>query len=367
MYKPLFQQISRGLLVLFILMMGYFLTVLTFEYIFPFLIAVLLAMMLHPFVHFLERLKIPRAIGTITVIIIIFIFIFGFLFLIITEIIQGTAFLAERIPTFFEKTVTTIDQWVADKLIPFYQSVSSYFHTLNESQQVAIQEYFQKLLNDIATNGAFLLQEFFLNFPNYIAVIPNSLSFIIFTILATFFITKDWNSIYYLLKKYSPLRLQLNVKDFFSHLKKAVSGYVKAQFLLVSISTVIILIGLLILQVQHALTITLLTVVFDILPFIGTGVIFVPWIIYCFFTGNYSMTIELTILYMFVILSRQLLEPKIISSSIGINPLVGLITIFVSFKFWGVLGILLAPIFIILLHVLLESGIMKQVWQFIRG
>ncbi|SHF78174.1 sporulation integral membrane protein YtvI [Ornithinibacillus halophilus] len=367
MYKPLLLKLARGLIVVAIIFCAYLLAITTISYILPFLIAIVIAIILHPFVHALEKIKIPRTLGTISALSIIFCIFIGFLFLIVSEIIQGTAYLSEKIPSYFESFVSLTEDWITNQLLPIYHNFSSYFHALNESQQTSIQDYVQNLLNDIATTGGTLLQDFFKNIPNYIATVPSSFSFLIFTLLATFFITKDWNTIRFFVKKHTPAQVQAYTGNFITHLKKALSGYVKAQLLLITISTVIIFIGLIILKVEHALTITLLTVIFDVLPFIGTGVIFIPWIVYTFLVADYSMTIGLTILYMCVIISRQLLEPKILSSSIGINPLVGLIILFVSFQIWGVLGILLAPMLIILVNVLLESGIFKQVWLFVKG
>lgn len=56
----------------------------------------------------------------------------------------------------------------------------------------------------------------------------------------------------------------------------------KAQLTLVSMTTVIVLIGLLILRVPYAITIAIITGVVDLLPYLGTGAVFVPWVIYVF-------------------------------------------------------------------------------------
>src|SRR5699024_11493170 len=66
-------------------------------------------------------------------------------------------------------------------------------------------------------------------------------------------------------------------------LKKALSGFFKAQLILITITAGSIYIGLLIVGIDHALTIALLAAGVDLLPYIGTGIIFIPWIIYLFF------------------------------------------------------------------------------------
>src|SRR5699024_5835394 len=115
-------------------------------------------------------------------------------------------------------------------------------------------------------------------------------------------------------------------------LKKALLGYLKAQLTLISITGAIVFVGLLILHVDYALTIAVATGLIDLLPYLGTGIVFVPWIIYMFFTGNYFLTIGLAVLYAIVLIQRQIMEPKIVSSNIGLDPLATLIAIFVGIQ-----------------------------------
>ena len=66
------------------------------------------------------------------------------------------------------------------------------------------------------------------------------------------------------------------MENYFCDLRKALFGFVKAQLTLVSMTTVIVLIGLLILRVPYAITIAIITGVVDLLPYLGTGAVFVP-------------------------------------------------------------------------------------------
>jgi len=60
--------------------------------------------------------------------------------------------------------------------------------------------------------------------------------------------------------------------------------------------------------------------------------------------------------------ARQLLEPKIVSSNIGIHPIFTLIAMYTGFKLTGVLGLFIGPIiFIILKNILIENGIVKSI------
>ena len=58
------------------------------------------------------------------------------------------------------------------------------------------------------------------------------------------------------------------------------------------------------------------------MPYLGTGAVMVPWILYVFFAqGNIVLGIGLSILYGVIVVARQIMEPKVLASSVGLDPL----------------------------------------------
>ena len=129
----------------------------------------------------------------------------------------------------------------------------------------------------------------------------------------------------------------------------------------------IILIGLFILRVDYAVTIALITGFVDLLPYVGTGLIFVPWIIYQAITGNIGLAIGLAVLYVVVLVQRQLMEPKVLSSNIGLDPLATLIALFIGFKLIGFLGLIVGPVALVILTTLHRANVFRDLWTFIKG
>ena len=60
----------------------------------------------------------------------------------------------------------------------------------------------------------------------------------------------------------------------------------------------------------------------DFLPFFGTGTAMIPWAVYQFFMGDYQDDGSLVVLYVITQVVRQLLQPKMVGDSVGLNPLV---------------------------------------------
>lgn len=340
----------------------------TFPYIYPFLLAIILALFLNPLVTFLEKtLKMPRGVAAFAVLTLAVTVLLGFIILMISELIQGTTYLANNIPDHFHTVVLIAEKFMNEQLLPLYHKLVSFVHTLSPDQQESINESINQFMNEFASFSTGILQNLLLQIPGALTLLPGSFTVFLFIIMAVFFMTKDWPALVIGTKKMIPQKILRSGSNVWNHLQKAFAGFIKAQLLLISITSLTILTGLLLFQVDYALTIALFAAAADILPFIGTGIIFVPWIIYLFLTADYALTIALAILYMIVVIQRQVLEPKIVSDRVGINPLAALVALFIGFQIWGAFGLLLGPLFIMIGNAFYQAGIIHEAGRFIKG
>ena len=78
-----------------------------------------------------------------------------------------------------------------------------------------------------------------------------------------------------------------------------------------------------------------------------------------FINSNYNLGFCLLGLYIFTIVTKQLLEPKIVSNKIGIHPIFTLIAMYTGFKIIGIIGVLLGPIILIILKNIFAEKIDK--------
>ncbi|MNN38864.1 hypothetical protein D3C81_1528790 [compost metagenome] len=105
----------------------------------------------------------------------------------------------------------------------------------------------------------------------------------------------------------------------------------------------------------------LICAVFDVLPLLGVSTILIPWIVYLFIVGNTSLAIGLLILLAVVLIVRQLLEPKITGNSIGVSSaFLMLAFVIFSMSAFGVAGLILSPILLILLKELIQQGYLQR-------
>lgn len=331
---------------------------------YPFLIGLVIAFMINPLVNFFEKkARMPRVLAVIVALIIIFAIFAGLITLLVAEIVSGATYLSRVVPEHLDTLIHYLEAYFTS----LYNDLTSIFNRLDVGQRDTIITNIQNVGQNIASTLGNFIKNLFGNIPNILSWFPNAATVLIFSLLATFFISKDWYRLGALGSKLMPAKAKTSGRTVFNDLKKALFGFLKAQLTLISITTVIILIGLLILRVDYAITIALLTGIVDLLPYLGTGLVFVPWIIYAAISGNVGLAIGLGVLYIIVLVQRQIMEPKILSSNIGLDPLATLIALFVGFKLIGFLGLIVGPVTLVIISTLYRARVFHDAWTFIKG
>ncbi|CRK84390.1 sporulation integral membrane protein YtvI [Neobacillus massiliamazoniensis] len=358
----------RFLLVIAIIVLSlvsiYYLTKVTY----PFLIAIVIAFFINPIVNFFEKkAKMPRGLAVFVALVLIGGIFAGLITILVAELVSGANYLAKVVPDHLDTLINYIEKIFTAQILPLYNHLNNVFNKLDAGQQNTIIGNVQDVGNEFAKTAGSFIKNLFGNIPNILSWFPNAATVTIFSLLATFFISKDWYKFSYHGGRILPEKAKSSGRTVFLDLKKALFGFIKAQVTLISITAVIILVGLLILRVDYAITIALITGFVELLPYLGTGIVFVPWIIYQAISGNMGLAIGLGVLYIVVIVQRQLIEPKLLSSNIGLDPLPTLIALFVGFKLIGFLGLIVGPVILVIIRTLYRANVFHDIWRYIKG
>lgn len=169
---------------------------------------------------------------------------------------------------------------------------------------------------------------------------------------SAFYFLKDWDKLYKLYENsmfYNEIHL---IKE---KIMNTGTAWLKTQFILFMFISVILCGGLLILKNPYALLIGIIIALLDALPFIGSGLILVPWAIFEIIGGNYKNAVVLVVLFIICQLLRELLEPKLMGNHMGIPPLYSLITVFLGLKLFGIWGVILGPMSLILIQTVMRE------------
>jgi predicted PurR-regulated permease PerM len=73
----------------------------------------------------------------------------------------------------------------------------------------------------------------------------------------------------------------------------------------------------------------------------GTGAVLWPWALLDMLAGNYFRAIGLVVIYLICQITKQVLQPKMVGDSIGISPLATLFFLYVGYRLYGIVGMII--------------------------
>ncbi len=131
------------------------------------------------------------------------------------------------------------------------------------------------------------------------------------------------------------------------------SGYILSYLTLIGITFFETLIVFFIFNIKYSIMFSIIAAIADFLPILGIGSIYVPLaLIHILVYKNYVVGIGLLISYVAVSIIRQILEPKLLSSSLGLHPVSVLAAIFIGLKANGISGMFFCLFFVIFYNIL---------------
>ena len=137
-------------------------------------------------------------------------------------------------------------------------------------------------------------------------------------------------------------------------------GWLRAQLKLMSVTWLVLAIGLTVLKIRYGFLWAVLVALVDAVPILGTGTILIPWAVVSFLQGNSQLGGGLMAVYGIASLVRWVVEPRLIGKSLGLDPLLSLIAVYIGFRLWGFVGIVLAPVSAALIKSMLKSGLFEN-------
>ena len=351
LYEKYHKLAIKLLLTAGIFLFIYFLVKYFLPFFAPFVIAVIISMINEPFIRLLEKkAKIPRKIAAI----ISLLFTISILGVIITigiiKIFNELIILQENLSTYIDS--------ISGKLNEYFDKIASYYNNLPPNISNAVDEG----LKNLSTNVEGVIKYLVTYLLDTLTSIPRMAVFIIMTLLGTYFISSDRNRILHFINRQIPESWSKNISGVKTGTLKALFGYLKAYLILMSLTFIEVTIGLFFIGADYILLMGLIVALSDAIPILGTGIVMVPWIAWNLISGNMQMAFGLSIIYIFGVIVRQILEPKIVGDQIGLHPLATLISMYIGLSLFGVLGLFVGPISVILVKNLQDSGLLR-LWK----
>jgi len=141
-------------------------------------------------------------------------------------------------------------------------------------------------------------------------------------------------------------------------LDRVLGGFIRGQILVGAVIGSCITIALLFLHVKYAVLIGVAAGLFDVIPYVGSLVGFVPAVLLALFNDGWQHALVVALVFVVIFqLEGHFIAPKIVSDSVGLSPLMVIVAILIGGELLGIAGMFVAvPIAgalrVILLHAL---------------
>ncbi len=321
-------------------------------YVWPFILAFLLSRLLSPAVSFcirhIKRVKLPRGLITLVGMLLLFGILGTGIFMLASRLIRELMQLLQNTPQFVN--------WLTDTVLPYLRDLYQSYSDVLPPTVISFVDDAIATLSDNAIKFAGTLSGAITGGALKTAVgLPTALLSVVLTIMGTYYMTADKDRISAFFAKTFPESIRRHSGILKRNLVKSLFGQIKSQLLVSLIITSFLMIAFVVFGIRYGLLLGFLIGLADALPVIGAGLFLIPWAIVELVMGHYAMAAFFAIVYLCLIIIRQIAEPRIVGRNLGLYPLATMIAMYVGFRLLGILGLIGGPIMLNLLRVVLEA------------
>ena len=311
----------------------------------PLMFAMLIAIMLLPLVHRLEKWRIPRGLAAILGIL-VFIIVIALIMLMLGK--QMEAFISD-FPQLEQKlmgVITSTQEWV-----------NTEFH-IDSSTQMSYVE--KGIMGTLGSATSFISQTFL--------SLSSLLVFVVFVFLYAFFILFYRRLLVsFLIKNFREehrLKLLSVIESTRTIIKSYVGGLMIEMVIVAILNTTLFLI----LGIKYAILLGVMAAIFNIIPYVGILTAAVLIILVTLATGTPIQALQAGVaLFLVHILDSNVLFPSIVGSKVKINALVTIIGVVLGNMLWGIPGMFLAIPTIAIIKIICENIEEMKHWAILLG
>ncbi|WP_153730646.1 AI-2E family transporter [Sporosarcina obsidiansis] len=276
--------------------------------------AIILAFFTAPLVNsFISLTKLPAFLATLIVMSILTLLLYAFLFFSINGLIS--------VIWTVEDQLVLLIEIIDSKGFDFYLAAESFIQSSHDAME-GIISFFQKFFQQLFSIFMFIIAYFF--------SLRESAK------------NRFWFLVYF------PKKFRPSAKRIFSKSSSLMGHFFSVQIRLFFITFIIMSVGFWLLDFESHFTKAFLISLVDSIPFLGIGLVFLPMIAFAFYIDNVQLAIGLLILYIVLLITRQMTESFLWASTFKLRTVHSFLITACAVYLFGVYGILFLPFFLFL-------------------
>jgi len=318
------------------------------------LTAVVIASGIEPLILWFKKFKVSRLPAAIISYVIIFSIFSGLMFSFVPSILNEASALLTNLPRYLDSTTlwNPLNVSSSDIIVP-QKVVGGIAERINNPQQIVKDISASDVTTQIRSSNFGLgdliksIQDLTSNVTDGFvkivsAVFGGLLSFLLIVVLSFYLLVQE-NGISKFLGLITPIRHEKYVIDLWKRSQIKIGEWMKGQLLLGIIIAILVYLGLVILGVENALLLSVLTGVLEIIPVFGPIIASIPAILTAFIGGG--LTSALLVVGLYIIVQQfesQLIYPLVVKKIVGVSPIVVILALIIGAKLAGFLGVVLS-------------------------
>lgn len=323
---------------------------------FPFIFAMLIASIIRPVAAAIgKKSKLSAKIcGAAIIVIVVFIAVYG--------LIAASSKLIGEMLSFFTGLIEDLESEdnIIKQTIDFFTNLRERIPILSKLDSAGssgvsdhIYDTAVNLLKKAATD---LSQEITSFAGGFIKALPKFIFSVVVSIIALFYLTMDYDGVKEGFLKFLPKAVSSRLTHIKAGVAGAASGYVRAYLVILLLTFSELFLGFIALGFKYAFFLAVVIAIIDILPVFGVGTVLIPWTAILFIKGDFAHAVGLLILFGIMYVVRQFAEPRLIGKFMGIHPLLALIAAYLGLSFFGIAGLIIAPIALYIFKIVVSDA-----------
>lgn len=305
---------------------------LLFIYLLPFFIGMFLSFLMYPVFRFMKKkLSFKPAFSATVITLIIFLAVIAVFSFLVYLLIK------ESLNLYYNN-------------VDLFKNIFSGYNILDVLKGISISDSMLSTISDTA----FAI----------IRIIPISITLLIVAFTCTIYLINNLSSIIETICNLFARRSKERAYHVIDTAKNILNKFVRSYIILYLITFIESLFIFILVDIDYPLVFAFLTAIADILPILGPGAVYIPFAIIRFLNGDVFTCIVLLIFWGIVVIIRQITEPKIISDSIKIHPLIILSALYFSIVCSSIWVLFYVVIFALVYKILVESKVLKSIFVY---
>ena len=304
----------------------------------PFVVGFVFAWLLHkPAKAIGQKLRLHYRIPAFFLGIVLYAILFVVVLTAGAQVVSALEHFVPQIPLIYANQIVPFIAELFDKLEVQMQDFDPAIVDVVDRAAQELFSYMQKLISSVSLAAVKIAS-------SIVTGLPSVILSVILMVVSTFFISLDFEYLIEGCKKLLPARMRDTVTETVTTGVGSIRKILGSYILIMIMSFMELSVGFLLLKVPYAVGLALLVSVIDIMPVLGTGLVLIPWAIIAAVLRNFPMAIGVAALYIFMLVVRNIVEPKLVGKQMGLHPVVTLICMFLGLNMFGIIGLFGFPI-----------------------